>query len=223
MTQNLKINHIEQMLGKKVRLKINDNRHTMLSVRWEPDQTKVSIHRMFLTAPQNVMDDLACYVRKKTPNPGPLVREYIEKNLPKFDYSHTLNHNQLHTRGHVFDLQKIYDDLNAEYFDSRIDLSITWFGSALKRSRSRVVFGLYHDPVKLIKIARFLDNPLYPDYLVQYVVYHEMLHNVCPSYYDERGLHKVHSKEFKEREKKFRHFALALEWIKKHQHALFEY
>ena len=49
----------------KVQLKINNNRSTMLSVRWEPDCTKVSLHQMFLNAPTNIMQDLACYVRQE--------------------------------------------------------------------------------------------------------------------------------------------------------------
>ena len=60
-----------------------------------------------------------------------------------------------------------------------------------------------------------LDNPTFPDYVVAYVVYHEMVHHVIPSYYDANGNHHIHSKEFKQKEAKFRHYALAQGWIKK--------
>ena len=55
-------NKIQNHSGRKLKLKINDNRSTMLSVRWEPDCTKVSLHRIFLQAPRNVMDELSCYL-----------------------------------------------------------------------------------------------------------------------------------------------------------------
>ena len=35
---------LENSVGSKLRLKINDNRSTMLSVKWDPDCTKVSLH-----------------------------------------------------------------------------------------------------------------------------------------------------------------------------------
>ena len=66
-----------------------------------------------------------------------------------------------------------------------------------------------------------LDSPSFPDYLVSYVVYHEMVHNVCPSYFDENGFHQIHSKEFKKKEEEFRYYDLAQDWIKKNRENLF--
>lgn len=212
---------LERVSGKKLKLKINDNRSTMLSVRWEPDYTKVSLHRIFLQAPQNVMQALACYLKQEDRIIAPTIKAFIEDNLKKLDYSHLLDKRKLYSQGHVYNLQHIYNDLNKEYFNNRLSLYITWFGKAIQRNRTRITFGLYHDPLKLIKINRMLDSPSFPDYLVSYVIYHEMLHHVCPSYVDEKGLNRVHSKEFKERECQFKHFDLAQDWIKKNQSYLF--
>lgn len=212
---------LERVSGKKLKLKINDNRSTMLSVRWEPDYTKVSLHRIFLRAPQNVMQALACYLKQEDRIIAPTIKAFIEDNLKKLDYSHQLDKRKLYSQGHVYNLQHIYNDINKEYFNNRLNLYITWFGNAIQRNRTRITFGLYHDPLKLIKINRMLDSPSFPDYLVSYVIYHEMLHHVCPSYVDEKGLNRVHSKEFKERESQFRHFDLAQDWIKKNQSYLF--
>ncbi len=102
-----------------------------------------------------------------------------------------------------------------------LNLTITWFGKPGLRNRSRVTFGLYHDPLKLIKIHRLLDSPSFPEYLVSYVIYHEMLHCVCPAYVDEKGVNRIHSKEFKEKETEFCHYELAQEWIREHQELFF--
>lgn len=223
MTYPLRLQReLEATAGKKVQLKINDNRSTMLSVRWEPDCTKVSMHRMFLEAPQNVMEALACYIRKGNQPMSPNIKFFIEENLKTLDYSHQLDPKRLYSQGAVYNLQKIYNDLNHEYFSKKLPLQITWFGKPNQRSRSRLTFGLYHDPLKLIKIHRLLDSPAIPDYLVSYVVYHEMLHYVCPAYRDERGINRIHTKEFKEREQEFQHYQLALEWIEEHQNHLFK-
>jgi hypothetical protein len=212
---------LENCSGKKLQVRINDNRSTMLSVRWGPDCTKVSLHRIFLRAPQNVMQALACYIRGDHKSIDSTVRAFIEDNLKKIDYSHKLNPGKLHIQGSVYNLHELYREVNSEYFDDKLNLHITWFGKPRPRNRSCLTFGLYYDPFRLIKINRFLDSPAVPEYLISYIVYHEMLHNVCPSYVDENGLHRVHSKEFKERETKFRYYQLAQKWIRDHQSRLF--
>lgn len=211
---------LEKGSSAKIQLKINNNRSTMLSVRWEPDCTKVSLHQMFLNAPTNIMQDLACYVRQEQENISPIVKEFIEDGLKTLDYSKDLDKSKLCTNGNVYNLQQTLDNLNREYFDKKLNLYITWFGKPTARNRSRLTFGLYHDPLRLIKINRLLDSPSFPSYLVEYVVYHEMLHHVCPSYY-ENGVHKVHTREFKERELKFKHYNLAQNWLEEHTEYLF--
>lgn len=207
--------------GRNLRVKINDNRSTMLSVKWEPHCTKVSMHRMFLDAPRNIMQDLACYLRRESKIISPTVKAFIEDNLKKLDYSYQVDSKKLYIQGNVYNLQRIYNDLNQEYFNNNLDLSITWFGKPMQRNRSRVTFGLYHDSLRLIKIHRILDSPGFPDYFVSYVIYHEMVHHVSPPYIDEKGVNRVHSREFKIQERKFRYFDLAQEWIKEHQAKLF--
>lgn len=213
---------LESSAGKKFQLKINDNRSTMLSVRWEPNCTKVSLHRMFLSAPNNVMQELACYLRGDQKNLTPRIKAFIDDNVKKLDYSHTIDPRTLSTQGTFYNLKELYDDLNEEYFNNKLNLMITWFGNRQQRNRTRVTFGLYHDPLKLIKINRLLDSPVFPDYVISFVIYHEMIHHVCPSYVDANGQNNIHSSAFKNREKQFRHYLLAQKWIQEHQQQLFK-
>lgn len=212
---------IQNTLGNKLKLKINDNRSTMLSVRWEPDCTRVSLHRMFLQAPQNVMDALSCYIRQEKSIIPQTVKKFIETNLKKLDYTHHLARYKLYSQGNVYNLKKIYEELNKEYFQNKLNLAITWFGKHHQRNKSRVTFGLYYDPLKLIKINRLLDSPAFPDYFIGYVVYHEMLHHVCPPYIDKNGMNRVHSKEFKLQEEKYLYYDLAQNWLREHQNHFF--
>lgn len=221
MQSNQFLKELERSSGMKLKLKVNDNRSTMLSVRWEPDCTKVSLHRIFLQAPQNVMELLACYLRREDKIIAPKVKSFIEDSIKKLDYTHKIDHRKLCTQGMVYDLQEIYDEINEEYFNGKVKLFITWYGKKSHSNRSRVTFGLYYDPLKLVKISRFLDSEAFPDYVVSYVVYHEMLHHVCPAYIDENGLNRIHSKEFKIREKDFRDFEKAQKWIREHHKNFF--
>lgn len=213
--------NLEHQLGKKLLLKINDNRSTMLSVKWEPDYTQVSLHRIFLGAPQNVMQALACYLKREHKKIAPSIKAYIEHQLQKLDYSHELDLSKLQTQGKVYDLKKIYDQLNEEYFDSSLQLFITWFGKHRVKKGNRVTFGLFHDPLRLIKINRLVDQPHFPPFFVAYIIYHEMLHYACPPFVDEKGQSHIHSKLFKEREKQFKYYTQAKKWVKDNSDYLF--
>lgn len=213
---------LEKATKKKLKLRINDNHTTMLSVKWEPDCTRVSMHRIFLGAPKNIMDDLACHIRHENSSVTTTIKAFIEDRIKNLDYSTNLAKSKLSTKGEIYDLQKIYDSINNEYFDGALNLHITWFGSPNKtRFRSRVIFGLYHEPLKLIKIHRMMDRHFFPEFFVRYVIYHEMLHNVCPTFYDKKGRHHVHTEDFKFNEKRFKDFERAEVWLKKHHDHFF--
>jgi len=213
--------HLEENSGKKVFLKINDNSSTMLSVRWDSRCTRVSLHRMFLQAPRNIMEALACYIRNGKQAISLPIKTFIEENIRYFDYSHLIDPEKLSQQGAHYNLQKIYRQVNEEYFRGKLSLNITWFGEPNQRKRTRVIFGLYHDPLKLIKIHRLLDNRSVPEYVISYVIYHEMLHYVCPAYREGKR-QRIHTPEFKELETKFRHYELAQKWIQENQNVFFK-
>ena len=129
----------------------------------------------------------------------------------------------LRATGAHHNLQAIYDQINANYFEGKLELGITWIGNRLARPRTRIVLGSYHLHQNVIRINRILDHPNIPHYFVAYIVYHEMLHSVIDGSLDRRGRYCFHSPAFKEREKEFEHYALAVEWEQKNKNALFKY
>lgn len=213
---------LEVCSGKKLKVKINDNRSTMLSVRWESDLTSVSLHRMFLQAPSNVMQALACYLKGENRHLSPTVKAFIEHNVQYLDYSHSLDPNDLHVVGRVYHLQSLYDSLNAEYFNNSLRLLVTWFELPKHKQRNKITLGLYQDPLRLVKINRLLDHLEVPPYLISFVMYHEMLHAVSRPYVDKTGTNRIHSKEFKQLEERFRYYEQAKRWIKVNRGALFD-
>jgi len=214
---------LERAAGRKLKMRINDNRSTMLSVRWDREHTRVSIHRMFLKAPKNVMDELACYLSTPHQTLSPTVKAFIEDSRRELDYSHCLRPSDLAHQGHAYDLHTLYDEVNARYFDQELQLQITWFSQPARRNRQRLVFGLFHDTLRLIKINRLLDNLQIPRYFVSYVIYHEMLHFVCPPEVDQAGCHRIHNTTFKQRESLFAEYQEAQEWLKQNKQWLFDH
>lgn len=216
------IDQLQREVKKPLHVKINNNRQTLLSVKWEPLATKVSMHKMFLNAPKNVMDALACYIKKEQTALPIEIKTFIESSFSKFDYSHLLDKEKLIHHGSTYNLKAMYDKLNSMYFKDNLQLHITWFGNRLVKNRARCTLGLYYDSLKLIKIHRRLDDPQVPLFVVEFVVFHEMTHAICPAYIDERGIHRSHGKEFKRLEKLFWAYNEAEAWIKKHQINFFQ-
>jgi len=194
----------------------------MLSVKWGRACTTVSLHQMFLQAPKDVLQSLVQYLSRKQKTMAPDVKAYMTDALRKLDYSHLLDPSKLDVEGEVYNLQEIYDEVNDLYFGNKVKLNITWFGAHVHKNRSRVTFGLYHDQMKLVKINRVLDRISVPDYVVSFVIYHEMLHHVCPPYVDENGVNRIHNKAFKRREKQFLYYAEAEDWIDKNRDRFFK-
>ena len=107
----------------------------------------------------------------------------------------------LPARGRHHDLEEIFHGLNHRFFQDQIFLPrLGW-----SHHNSRRVLGHYDSGHATIVISRKLDSPSVPRYVVEYVVYHEMLHIRFPV--ERRGQRRViHSREFREAEKKFPHY-----------------
>ena len=57
--------YMQKALHKTVFLTITDNSTSMISVREKPDAFVLRLHRIFLNADQEVLDDIVMFVRKK--------------------------------------------------------------------------------------------------------------------------------------------------------------
>lgn len=224
MEKTLSLTRLEEELetrsGLKLRIRLNNNYSTMLSVRRDnKKEARVSLHRMFLDAPRNVVLALASFIRgsRKKTTTGPVIRAFIEEKISCLDYTDRLDRQKLTVVGRYHDLEELYQQVNEEYFHSSLNLNITWFGKeALKPTRS-ITYGLYLETLKLIKIHRRLDRPEVPSYVIAFVIYHEMLHHVCSPQMNHLGRLQVHTEEFKRREKEFRQYREAQRWIDQHR------
>src|SRR5690348_14615290 len=104
----------------------------------------------------------------------------------------------LSAQGHVYDLEQIFEEINTKYFYGLLARPVmTWSG---ERSRNRL--GHYDPAHNAIVVSSLFDHPRVPRHVVEYIVYHEMLHLKHPVKL--RGSRRcVHSKQFQEEEKLF--------------------
>lgn len=111
-------------------------------------------------------------------------------------------------QGKVYDLEEIFEEINARYFGSGLQRpQLSW-----SRARTRRVLG-HHDHVHgAIVISRTLDSPRIPRFVVEYVLYHEMLHVAHPPKVVS-GRTIYHSRQFRADERRFQQLEEALGWL----------
>ncbi|MDQ6785973.1 MAG: SprT-like domain-containing protein [Acidobacteriota bacterium] len=111
-------------------------------------------------------------------------------------------------KGDVYDLRKIFAHLNQIYFDGAISEPIlTW--SVRKTYR---ILGHHDATHETIVVSRSLDAPRVPKYVVEFVVFHEMLHIFHPTVHRD-GRRYNHTPAFRCDEKQFAYFEEAERWI----------
>ena len=112
--------------------------------------------------------------------------------------------------GKVYDLERMFARLNREYFDGAIPKpTITW-----SQRRTKSILG-HHDQVfDSITISKTLDSKEVPDYVVEYILYHEMLHIKHPARLINGRRHR-HTSAFRLDERKFSHYEEAHMWIER--------
>jgi hypothetical protein len=113
-------------------------------------------------------------------------------------------------QGHVYDLDAIFDDLNTRFFHGLLGRpQMTW-----SQERARAMLGHFDPAHNTIVISRVFDHVGVPRYVVEYIVFHEMLHLKHPV--KMRGARRcVHGPAFQAEEKLFPHLAEAKRFLKR--------
>ncbi len=110
--------------------------------------------------------------------------------------------------GEVYDLEEMFADLNEKYFHNTIEKPIlSW--SARKTYR---ILGHHDSTHQTIIISKSLDDVKVPRYVVEFVVFHEMLHIFHPTTH-RSGRRYNHTPQFRYDEKKFAYYDESEQWI----------
>lgn len=215
-------------LGGRLSVLVTDNRYTMISVKREKQSTgpayQVRLHRMFLDAPAPITRALARYIADNDPRASRELGRFIETNQGAIARPETRTKNIiLRTAGRVHDLADVYATLNARYFGGRIDARITWGPMPSGRRRRRSIkMGSYAVEDRLIRIHPSLDREVIPRFFVEWIVYHEMLHQVhgIPVV---GGRRQFHPPAFLADEAQFERFDEARRWERQYLDLLLDF
>jgi predicted SprT family Zn-dependent metalloprotease len=208
---------LQELLELPLSLTITDNTRSMITVRWRNGSCAIRLHQMFLDAAEDVLRALSAFIRRPSVRQKNILRAFIKNHEEKIRVGEVPGkprNPRLHPEGKHVDLRGCFQRLNEIYFGGRLGCAITW-GTRKRGRRPRTIrLGSYCPDKRIIRIHPVLDSSAVPAYVIEDVIYHEMLHH-------ELGMVRVngrvlsHHRSFKVMEKAFLHSAAAREWIQK--------
>ncbi|MCR9160900.1 MAG: hypothetical protein ACE37F_10735 [Nannocystaceae bacterium] len=206
----------------RARVVLTDNVYSMVTIKRGDGVSTFRVHHMFADAPARVIRALAQYADQQSRDAATLLRDFIDANDDQVRQRDSPRPVTVDVEGRHHNLQEIFDRLNATYFDGAIRARITW-GSRSKRKRSRdsIKLGSYTLEDELIRIHPVLDAADVPAFFVEWVVYHEMLHEVHDMPIVD-GRRVYHTAEFRRAEAQFERYAEAVMWERTHLVKLLE-
>jgi hypothetical protein len=110
--------------------------------------------------------------------------------------------------GRVYDLNRIFLRVNRNQFDGEIEKPVlTW-----SKRRTRSILGHHDAAHNTITISKTLDSPEVPEWFVEYIMFHEMLH-IKHQARIINGRRYYHTPAFRAEEKSYPKYEQAQEWL----------
>lgn len=188
------------------------------TIRVRSGNVFVRISDVFESAPSNVQKALAFILvarllRKRIP---PEVSEVYQSFIRNGEIQAKAIENKRRrgrkliygSAGEIYDLDEIFFRLNKMYFQNSLKKpTLTW-----SRAKTFRILGHHDSTHETIVISKSLDDKKVPPFVVEFVVFHEMLHIFHPTVHRNNRRYN-HTLEFRRDEKKFAHFEEAELWI----------
>lgn len=189
---------------------------------WRVDghRLELKVSDYLLRAPDEIMESLAWYLvsraaGKRCPRgkADAYLRYVKSRNLwagNRETYLARARNLSLNSSGEHRDLAGIFDYVNSFYFSGQLDRpTLAWTSESPARR-----LGFYFEALDLLAANRVLDSQRVPRYVLEFVVYHELLHHANAR--DGRSVRRVHhTKEFRAQERLFRTYDEAEMWLRR--------
>jgi hypothetical protein len=184
----------------------------------EPGMVQFKVSDYLEDAPSDVLESLAWYLVSRANRvkcPGDLSSRYLAYIGSKSFWRSIRDKYLSRTRslaigpkGRFRDLKTVFDYVNSTYFRGRLgNPTLAWVDESPSRR-----LGYYFEQLDLLAVNRVLDAERVPRYVLEYVVYHELLHYIdAESGRRNRRVH--HTREFRRQERIFSSHADAEKWL----------
>ncbi|MBN2326379.1 MAG: M48 family metallopeptidase [Candidatus Omnitrophica bacterium] len=188
------------------------------TIKIEKGEARIRISDMLRDAPDEVFEALVHILIARALHRKPKItwleifNNYIHK--PDVEKNHAKIRRErcrkvlTPPQGKYYNLRRSFQRVNQTYFNNALpEPQLSW-----SPTRSRRQLGYHDSALNLIVISRFLDRESVPEFMVDYIMYHELLHTIIrPGRRNGRRI--VHSQEFKRREREYEFYDEAMEWL----------
>ena len=202
---------LETALG-TVDLIVTDNRKRMVTAKRKDQRLEMRLHHMFVDCDDVALSALVGLARGDG-QAKVVLRDFIRDNrevirsraAPEVSAAGAVHDLEAALRRTLSAFETLEDELGRAWEgchaqsltrpDGLEDVNIGWGRDG--KGRRSIRFGSYDFAQQLIRIHPALDVEWVPEYFVDFVVYHELLHAVLPVRTDAAGRRVLHSPEFR--------------------------
>lgn len=203
---------LSRAFGCPAQLSITDNRRKYLWYELCKGVIRVRLDSMFLGASKDVIKAAVECIRSgaQDKEANAVLDGFIDKTgykrLPAIRVS-----SRLRPVGKHHDLSRSLSRVSKQYYANDVGhVLITWSrrGSRPIKTRDYIKLGYYYTSEHCIRIHPSLDQPWVPRYVIDFLVYHELIHHMYMP-----GSRNTHDDEFHRRESLFPSKTKAEDWI----------
>ena len=211
---------LSKMIKTPSRIILTRNRSSLISVRTDKNGLKiVRVQHAFRAADTKVIAALAEFAEGGESPALKAINEFISKkqDIVKFFSKRPSNNPVPGPIGEYKNLVEILKKVMDDHGIFLRNLNITWSRARkIHGKQYSIRFGSYINQSGTIRIHPSLDSPEIPDYFIEYIIYHEILHAILPPTTQPGGKkRRIHTREFKSREKGFRDYDRAKRFEKR--------
>jgi hypothetical protein len=190
------------------------NQPYLFRTRSSLQEVELAIHEGFCSAPDEVLEDiLGAALLRKLSTRIERIRRYAASE-PFLKISAFLDggkKKKTHApRGQTYNLDQVFHQVNEEYFQGQLEKpTLVW-----SRVPTYRTFGHFHVELDTVTVSRTLDSASVPSYVVEYIMYHELLHKKVGI--KTSGKRKLaHTAEFRRQEQAFKRYQEAKMFLQK--------
>jgi hypothetical protein len=212
--------YLSMALPQPVDVVFNENRHTMISYKGAQGRLIVRLHRMFRHAESIELHALARFISGREPAASRVLDRFIARHRGEIVGKARRRAALGSATGEVHDLLAVLARVRDRYFGGIGDVAICWGAARDTRSRRRRrtrtrsrALGTYSFEDRTIRVSPVLDSTRVPEFVLEWIVYHEMLHHVLPAEESE-GRRRFHTRRFRALERGFERYGEAQAWEK---------
>ncbi|MDI6796406.1 MAG: hypothetical protein QMD09_05660 [Desulfatibacillaceae bacterium] len=210
------------------------NRASLLRASLVRGVIKIRIQHAFRAADDNTLKALADFVQKPESSSQAILKGFVQSRselicffaekaqsgqCAQVEYvpEKLLNGRELKPQGRHKNLEKVLAKVADDYRLDAKGIGIFWSqGREIAGPKRRSIrFGSFNSKNRTIRIHPVLDSPVVPDFFIEFIVYHELLHAIFPPTKKPQERRSIHTGQFKQRERLFARYDEAIAFERK--------